>query len=243
MIAIFKKEVIHFFGSLTGLITIGVFLVVLGLIMWVLPDYSILQSQYATMDQLFSIAPVVFIFLVPAITMRTFAEEHASGNFEMLSTKPLTLIEIVTGKYLATLFLVVVVAIVPTVIYYYSLYQLGSPKGNIDSGEIAASYLALVLLSASFCAIGVFASSLTRNQIVAFLLGSFLCFFFHWTFFYLSRLEVFFGRWDDVVQKIGIDYHYLSMSRGVLDTRDLVYFISFSAIFLLATVLSISRRS
>ncbi|MDX1406804.1 MAG: ABC transporter permease [Saprospiraceae bacterium] len=242
MIAIFKKEIVHFFGSLTGLITIAVFLVVLGLIMWVLPDYSILQSQYATMDQLFSIAPVVFIFLVPAITMRTFAEEQATGNFEMLSTKPLTLFEIVAGKYFATLFLVII-AILPTLVYYYSLYQLGSPKGNIDSGEIAASYLALILLSGAFCAIGIFASSLTRNQIVAFLLGSFFCFFFHWTFFYLSRLEIFFGRWDDIVQKIGLDFHYLSLSRGVLDTRDLIYFISFPAIFLIATVLSISRRS
>ena len=182
MITIFKKEVVHFFGSLIGLMTIGVFLVILGLIMWVLPDYSILNSQYATMDQLFSIAPVVFIFLVPAITMRTFSEEQATGNFEMLATKPLTLFEIVAGKYFAALFLVVV-ALVPTLVYCYSLSELGSPKGNIDSGEIAASYLALVLLSGAFCAIGLFASSLTRNQIVAFLLGSFLCFFFHWVFF------------------------------------------------------------
>ena len=145
MLAILKKEIVHFFGSLIGLMTIAVFLLVLGLMMWVLPDYSILNYPYASMDQLFSIAPVIFIFLVPAITMRTLSDEFVTGNFEMLRTKPLTLFNIVFGKYLASL-LLVSLAILPTLIYYYSVYQLGSPKGNIDGGEIAGSYLALFFL-------------------------------------------------------------------------------------------------
>lgn len=239
--AIIRKEVIHFFGSLIGLMTIAVFLLVLGLMMWVLPDYSILSYPYATLDQLFTIAPAVFIFLVPAVTMRTFADEYVSGNFEMLRTKPLTLPQVVVGKFLASLILVAM-ALLPTMIYYYSVHQLGSPVGNIDGGEVAGSYLALFFLSACFCAIGIFASSLTRNQIVAFLLGSFLCFFCHWVFFYLSKLPVFFGRWDDMVQRIGIDHHYMSMSRGVIDTRDLIYFISFIAIFLILTILSTGKN-
>ncbi len=215
MLAILRKEIIHFFGSLIGVMTISVFLLVLGLMMWVLPDYSILNYPYATMDQLFSIAPMVFIFLVPAITMRTFADEFVSGNFEMLRTKPLTVTDVVLGKFFASL-LLVSLAILPTLVYYYSVYQLGSPIGNIDAGEITGSYMALFLLSACFCAIGILASAVTRNQIVAFLLGSFLCFFFHWVFFYLSKLPVFFGRWDDMVQRIGLDFHYTSMSRGVI---------------------------
>jgi len=240
MLAILKKEIIHFFGSLIGLMTIAVFLLVLGLMMWVLPDYSILNYPYASMDQLFMIAPAIFIFLVPAVTMRTFSDEYTSGNFEMLRTKPLTLFDIVIGKYLAAL-LLVSLALIPTLIYYYSVYQLGSPIGNIDGGEIAGSYLALFFLSACFCAIGILASSLTRNQIVAFLMGSFLCFFFHWVFYYLSKLPVFFGRWDDLVQQLGIDHHYLSMSRGVLDTRDVIYFVSFIGIFLILTMLVTGR--
>ena len=241
MLAVVRKEIIHFFGSLIGLMTIAVFLLVLGLMMWVLPDYSILNYPYATLDQLFTIAPAVFIFLVPAITMRTFADEFVTGNFEMLRTKPVTLASLVGGKFLAS-FLLVLLAILPTLVYYYSVYQLGSPKGNIDGGEIAGSYLALIFLSACFCAIGVFASSLTRNQIVAFLLGSFMCFFFHWVFFYLSKLPVFFGRWDDFVQRIGVDHHYVSMSRGVVDSRDLLYFLTFIGIFLILTIMSTGKR-
>ena len=241
MIAVYRKEIIAFFGSLIGLITIAVFLLVLGLMMWVLPDYSILNYQYATLVQLFTIAPVLFIFLVPAVTMRTMSDEYSSGNFEMLRTKPVRPLEIVAGKYLASLTLVIF-ALVPTVIYVYSIIQLGSPKGNIDTGEIIGAYVGLLGLTSIFVAIGVLASSLTNNQIVAFLLGSFLCFFFHWVFFYLSKLEVFFGKWDDLIQRIGIDYHYVSMSRGVIDSRDLIYFISVTALFLICTTWVISGR-
>lgn len=241
MIAVLRKEIVHFFGSLIGPMTICVFLVVLGLITWVLPEYSILNYPYATLDQLFTVAPAVFIFLVPAVTMRIFAEEHISGNFEMLRTKPLTLFQIVMGKFLAA-FLLVVLAVLPTLIYFYTVYELGAPRGNIDTGEIIASYMALLCLTAAFTSIGIFTSALSKNQIVAFLSASFLCFFFHWVFYYASRLPVFFGRFDDLVQRIGIDHHYLSMSRGVLDTRDVIYFLSFCGVFILLTLLAIGRE-
>ncbi len=241
MIAVMRKELIHFFGSLTGSITIAVFLLVTGLFMWVLPDFSILDSIYASMDQLFSLAPVIFIFLVPAITMRTFAEEHQTGNFEMLRTKPVTAAGLVLGKYIATLVLICV-ALLPTLIYYYSVYTLGSPEGNIDSGQVFGSYLGLLALASAFAALGIFASSVTKNQIVAFLAGCFLCFFFYWTFYYLSKLPVFFGKTDDFIQRLGIDYHYNSMSRGVLDTRDIFYFIAFGGIVLILTLMVIKRN-
>lgn len=241
MTAIFFKEINAFFSSLIGYIVIGVFLVIMGLVMWVFPDYSVIDGNYATLDTLFSMAPLIFMFLIPAVTMRSFAEERQSGAIELLVTRPVTDWQIVAGKFLACLVLVLF-ALLPTVLYYFSIYQLGAPKGNLDSGGILGSYIGLLFLASAFVAIGVFASSLTGNQIVAFVLATFLCFFTYLAFDYLSRLPVFFGKTDDIVQSFGIAYHYNSVSRGVLDTRDLTYFISISALFLAATVLSLGRR-
>jgi ABC-2 type transport system permease protein len=241
MTAIFFKEINAFFSSLIGYIVIGVFLVIMGLVMWVFPDYSVIDGNYATLDTLFSMAPLIFMFLIPAVTMRSFAEERQSGAIELLVTRPVTDWQIVAGKFLACLALVLF-ALLPTVLYYFSIYQLGAPKGNLDSGGILGSYIGLLFLASAFVAIGVFASSLTSNQIVAFVLATFLCFFTYLAFDYLSRLPVFFGKTDDIVQSFGIAYHYNSVSRGVLDTRDLTYFISISALFLAATVLSLGRR-
>lgn len=234
MWAIYRKEIFVFFSSLIGYISIGVFLLLLGLVMWVFPDYSILNSNYASLDQLFLIGPLVFMFLVPAVTMRSFAEEHQSGTIELLMTKPVSIWAVIGGKYLASLTLVAL-ALLPTLIYYYSIYQLGAPKGNIDSGQVLGSYIGLLLLGGCFVAVGLFSSALSKNQIVSFVIAIFVCFFSYWAFYYLSKLPVFFGRWDDVVERFGIDYHYESISRGVLDTRDLIYFISFIGIFLLMT--------
>ncbi len=241
MTAIFFKEINAFFSSLIGYIVIGVFLVIMGLVMWVFPDYSVIDGNYATLDTLFAMAPLIFMFLIPAVTMRSFAEERQSGAIELLVTRPVTDWQIVAGKFLACLVLVLF-ALLPTVLYYFSIYQLGAPKGNLDSGGILGSYIGLLFLASAFVAIGVFASSLTGNQIVAFVLATFLCFFTYLAFDYLSRLPVFFGKTDDIVQSFGIAYHYNSVSRGVLDTRDLTYFISISALFLAATVLSLGRR-
>lgn len=241
MLSIFQKEINSFFSSLIGYIVIGVFLVVLGLIMFVFADTSILSYNYATLDQLFGIAPMIFMFLIPAITMRSFAEEQQSGTIELLVTRPLNDLEIILGKFFACLGLVVF-AIIPTLVYYYTVYNLGSPQGNLDSGAIIGSYIGLVFLAATFVAIGLFASSLTQNQIIAFILATFLCFIFYWGFWFFSKLPGFVGKGDDIVQMIGIDYHYNSISRGVIDTRDVIYFLSLIGVFIMMTATSLERR-
>ena len=176
MFAIFNKEINSFFSSPIGYLVIGLFLVMMGLVMWVFPDSSVLDSGYASLDTLFSMAPIIFMFLIPAITMRMLAEENQSGTIELLVTRPISDWQIVNGKFLASLMLVVI-ALIPTVLYYFTVYQLGATKGNLDTGGIIGSYIGLLFLAGTFSAIGIFASSLTNNQIVAFILATFLCFF------------------------------------------------------------------
>lgn len=241
MLSIFKKEISQFFSSLIGYIVITFFLVIIGLFMWVFSDTSILEYNYATMEQLFVMAPMVFIFLIPAITMSSFAEERVSGTIEFLYTKPLTDREIVGGKFLAHLTLVLI-ALAPTLVYYYSIQQLGAPPGNLDNGEVIGSYIGLISLAAAFVAIGIFASSITQNQIVAFVLGAFLCFILYWGFDYLSRMTAFTGTLDDLLQKVGISYHYDNISKGAIDTRDLVYFTSVVVFFIYLTFTALTLR-
>jgi len=241
MLSIFRKEINAFFSSLIGYIVVGVFLVALGLVMFVFPDSSLLEYKYATLNQLFTVAPQIFMFLIPAVTMRSFAEEQQSGTIEILATRPITDLQIVLGKYGANIILVLF-ALLPTALYYYTVYQLGSPKGNLDSGAIIGSYIGLFLLAAVFVAIGIFASSITSSQIIAFILATFLCFIWHYGFFFFSKLPIFVGTVDDVVQMLGIDYHYESISRGVVDTRDLVYFFSVIIFFIALTLTALQRR-
>ena len=241
MLSIFRKEINTFFSSLIGYFVIGVFLIILGLMMFVFPDTSLLHYNYATLDQLFDLAPMIFLFLIPAITMRSFAEEIQNGTIELLATKPVKEINIILGKFFAC-WLLAAFAILPTVLYYYTVYQLGSPKGNLDGGAILGSYLGLLLLAGVFVAIGLFASAITNNQIVAFILATFLCFIFYSGFWYLSKLPIFVGKVDDVVQMLGIDYHYNSISRGVLDSRDIIYFLSVISFFVMLNLLSLERR-
>jgi ABC-2 type transport system permease protein len=241
MWSIYKKEINSFFSSLIGYIVVGVFLVFTGLMMFVFPDTSLLNYNYATLSQLFELAPLIFLFLIPAITMRSFAEENQNGTIELLVTKPLTDFHIVFGKFLACLTLVLF-ALIPTVLYYITVYQLGSPVGNLDSGAILGSYIGLLFLGGVFVAIGLFASSLANNQIVGFILATFLCFILYYGFFFFSKLPVFVGRVDDVVQMIGIDYHYASISRGVIDSRDVIYFVTLSGLFIFMTLTSLDRR-
>jgi len=241
MYSVFSKEINSFFSSLIAYIVISVFLISIGLFMWVFADTSVLDYNFATLDQLFSIAPLVFLFLIPAITMRSFAEEKAKGTIEFLYTKPLTNWDVVIGKFIAN-FTLVIFALLPTLIYYYSVYQLGSPIGNLDSGAIVGSYIGLFFLSGAFVAIGMFASTLTENQIVAFILGAFLCFFFHWAFTYIARMPIFTTTFDLFIQKLGINYHYTNISKGLVDTRDLVYFISVICVFLYATITVMENR-
>ena len=233
MYTIFSKDFTDFFNSLVAYITIGVFLIVTGLFLWVFPESSILEYGYASLESLFSIAPYIFMFLIPAITMRSLAEEKKEGTFELLVTRPLTDWQIVLGKYFAAL-LIIALALLPTLIYYISVYQLGIVKGNIDSGAVIGSYIGLFLLGACFTAIGIFASSVSKNQIIAFIIAVFLSFFAFSGLDSISQL-LSLQNYDTLMNGLGINEHYQSVGRGVLDTRDLIYFLSFAALFLLIT--------
>ena len=241
MYSVYRKEIISFLSSLIAYIVIIVFLMMVGLFMWVIPATSVLSYNYATLDQLFTIAPLVFLFLIPATTMRSFAEERQQGTIEFLYTKPISEVEIIVGKFLANLTLVLF-ALLPTLIYYYSVYQLGYPKGNLDSGGIIGSYIGLFFLAAVFVAIGIFASSVTSNQIVSFILAAFLCFFCFFAFGYLSNLPIFVGSIDYTIQKFGISYHYSALSKGVIDSRSIIYFISVIFFFIVLTMHSLKQR-
>ncbi|WP_316759232.1 gliding motility-associated ABC transporter permease subunit GldF [Pedobacter aquatilis] len=236
MYAVFKRELFGFLNSMVAYVTIGVFLAVSGLLLWFFPDTSLLDYGYAELNGFFSLVPYLFMFLIPAITMRSFAEERREGTYELLITKPITLWQIVIAKYLACLVLVLL-ALIPTLVYYYSISKLGLPEGNIDSGAVIGSYIGLFLLGSAFTSIGVFASALTKNQIIAFAISAALCAFAFLGFDYSSQL-LSMQSFETTIASFGINQHYQSISRGVLDTRDLVYFISFSTVFLLFTKLA-----
>jgi len=238
---IFSKEIRSFFSSLIGYMAVGVFLLLLGLMVWVFPDYSILEYGFAGLDEFFELTPVVFLFLIPAITMRAFAEEWQNGTYELLVTRPVTLWDIIGGKFLAAWFLVFL-ALLPTGFYWYTVHELGSPSGNMDMGATLGSYFGLLLLGGVFVAVGLFSSAWTSNQIVAFLLGALMSFLLFWGFLYISKVAVFVGRLDDLIQQLGIDYHYRSISRGVIDSRDLLFFLSLTAAFLWGTAHVIQQK-
>mgnify|MGYP000897747016 CR=1 FL=1 len=240
MIRIFYKELNGFLNSLIAYIVIGVFLVGIGMLMWVFPETAVLDYGYADMDTLFSLGPYVFIFLIPAITMRSFAEERKMGTMEFLLTKPLTEWNIILGKFFAG-FCLVLVAVAPTLIYYYSVSLLGEPAGNIDTPGVIGSYIGLILLGGVFCSIGIFASSITPNQIVSFITAAFLCLIFYSGFDSFSSL-VAEGTLALQIRQLGILAHYDSMSRGLIDSRDLFYFISLTGLTLLLTKTVLSSR-
>jgi ABC-2 type transport system permease protein len=238
---ILAKEFNSFLNSLIAYIVIGVFLIVTGLLLWFFPDTSLLDYGYADLSVFFSSVPYILMFLIPAIAMRSFAEEQRTGTLELLLTKPLSDWDIVVGKFLAV-WLLVVVALLPTVIYYVSLYQLGSPPGNIDTAGVVGSYLGLLLLAAAFCSIGVMASSLTSNQIVAFLVGAFLCFILYDGFNNLADINTW-TEFSFVIKRVGMVYHYDALRRGVIDSRDVIYFLSLVFILLLFTRTTLASRS
>lgn len=241
MVVLYWKEVKGFLNSLLGYIVISVFLLVNGLFLWVFPiETNILDFGYASIDGLFQVAPFVFLFLIPAITMRFFAEEKKSGTIELLMTRPLTDIQVILAKYFAGLTLVII-SIIPTLVYFFSVYQLGFPRGNIDMGGMWGSYLGLLFLGASFVSIGLFASSITENQIISFILGIILCGFIYIGFDFIYNLDLF-GNLDLLVKTLGINAHYAAISRGVVDTRDLIYFLSVIVLFILLTKTSIESR-
>lgn len=240
MFAILQKEIYSFLNSMIAYLVIGVFLVAIGLFMWVFPETSVLEYGYADMQTLFSMAPWLFLFLIPAITMRSFSEEKKAGTMELLLTKPLTDTQLILGKYFACLFLAVL-ALLPTGLYYYSVYALGNPAGNIDSAAVAGSCIGLLFLAAIFTAIGIFASAITDNQIVSFLVAVIGCFLIYAGFDYLATVDV----WGDLAQFIsylGISYHYESLSKGLIDSRDLLYFLTVIIVMILGTKLVLESR-
>jgi len=241
MFTLFKKEINGFFSSITGYIVIIVFLVVNSLFLWVFPgSNNILDGGYATLDPLFTIAPWIFLFLVPAVTMRMFADEKRLGTIELLLTRPLSDFQIIFAKYLAALVLVLF-SLLPTLIYFYSVYHLGNPVGNIDTGGTWGSYIGLFFLAAIYVSIGVLSSSFTDNQIVAFIIGMLLSFVAYIGFDFMSGLPVFYSI-EAFIINLGINEHYKSMSRGVIDSRDVIYFVSVIAFFLLVTKTILQSR-
>ncbi len=241
MIALLKKEINEFFSTITGYIVIIVFLLAIGLFMWVFPGQNnVFDSGYATLDSLFTLAPWIFLFLVPAVTMRMISDEKKQGTMELLLTRPITDLQIVLAKYLAAVVLLII-SLLPTLIYYYSVYQLGNPVGNIDSAGTIGSYIGLFFLVAIYAAIGIFTSSLTSNQIIAFILAMLLSFIFFMGFDFLSSMWIF-SSIDTTVSELGINAHYKSMSRGVIDTRDIVYFLSVIILFVFLTKTIVQSR-
>lgn len=240
MLSICKKELHQFFSNLTGYIAILLFLLVNGLFLFVLKDSNLFDFGYATLDKFFELAPWVLIFLVPAITMRSLSEEIRSGTFEILRTKPITCRQIVLGKYLSIL-LVLLFVIVPTFIYILTIKNL-SAVGSIDGGGIAGSYIGLFLLAAVFAAISLCCSSFTGNAVVAFLISAFACLLLYFGFNAVSKLPGFQGRADYYIEMLGIDFHYRSISRGVMDSRDMIYFASIILLFLLITVRTLQKK-
>ena len=240
MWSICKKELNQFFSSLTGYIAIILFLLINGIFLFVLSDSSIFEFGYASLDKFFELAPWVLMFLVPAITMRSLSEEFRAGTFEILKTKPLSSWQIVSGKYFSIL-IVLLLAILPTIIYIITIKAL-SAQGGIDGGGILGSYIGLFFLVAVFAAIGLCCSSFTNNAVVAFLISAFSCLILYFGFNALSKLPFFSSGSDYYIEMLGIDFHYRSISRGVLDSKDLVYFISMIFVFLLTTVKNLHKK-
>ncbi len=241
MYSLFVKEIKVFLHSTIGYVVMGVFLCLTGLFLWVFPmSYNILDRGYADLSSLFSLAPIVFLLLVPAITMRSFAEEKRVGTMEILLTMPLSDWQIILAKYFASLVLVFI-SIFPTLIYVFTIYLLGYPQGNVDMGAMWGSYLGLLFLGAGFAAIGMFCSLLTDSQIISFILAVLLCFVVWLGFDFIYSFNIF-GHVGLIIKYFGIEHHYASISRGVIDTRDIIYFISVIVLFLMLSRLKMQSR-
>ncbi|MGQ1947781.1 gliding motility-associated ABC transporter permease subunit GldF [Geofilum sp. OHC36d9] len=241
MFALYRKEVVLFFSTITGYLVAGLFLLLTALFLWVLPgDLNIPQGGYAVLDSFFWLAPWLYLFFIPAVTMRLLAEEKRSGTMELLLTHPLSDWHIIFAKFLAG-FTVVGVSLIPTLVYFFSVYHMAQPLGNVDMGAIWGSYIGLFLLAAVYTAIGLFTSSLTSNQIVAFLLAALVSFVLYTGFQTVAQISLM-KPVGSLLVNMGIDEHYSSISRGVVDSRDIIYFLSVIALFLSFTRIVIARR-
>lgn len=237
MLAILKKEINSFFASPIGYLVIAIFLLLNGLFLWVFKgEFNILDNGFADLSTFFLLAPWILIFLIPAVTMRSFSDEKKQGTLELLLTKPISTLQLVLGKYFGA-FLLILIALIPTLLYVYTVYQLGNPLGNLDFGSTLGSYFGLLFLVAAYTAIGVFASTISDNQIVAFIVAVFLCLFFYIGFEGIADVIS-----SNTVEQLGMNAHYKSMSRGVLDTRDLIYFLSVTILFIALTKFNIKKQ-
>ncbi len=236
MKSIVLREIKSFFGSPIGYLVIAVFLIGNGLFLWVFEgEYNILNSGFADLSPFFTLAPWILIFLIPAVTMRSFSDEKKQGTLELLLTKPLSIWQIVNGKFLGSI-LLIIMAIIPTLIYVKVVSSLGTPEGNIDMGSTIGSYFGLLFLISAYSAIGIFTSTLSENQIVAFIVAVFLCFFFYFGF---EKLATIVPDLRSFISAFGMQDHFKSMSRGVIDTRDVLYFASITLLFLSITVFNL----
>jgi ABC-2 type transport system permease protein len=242
MRSIFIKEINSFFSSIVGYVALLVFLIACSLFLWIIPEYSILEYGYASMERFFAIAPWLLLLLVPAVTMRSFADEFRTGTIEWLSTKPVTDLDIILGKYLATLALIVF-ALLPTMIYVYTIGNLSFPDIGLDASAIIGSYIGLFFLAATFGAVGIFCSSLTANQVVGFLISLLACYLLYTGFEQLSKLPKFSEGIDYYLSMVGMEFHYNSISRGLIDSRDVVYFLSVIILFVSLTRFSLNSRT
>jgi ABC-2 type transport system permease protein len=242
MLSILRKEITGFFSSLTGYIVIIVFLFANSLIMWIMPgQWNVLDSGYAGLDTLFIISPWLFLFLVPAVTMRMFAEEKRLGTLELLLSRPLSEGSVIYGKFFAAVALVLI-SLLPCIVFFISVWILGETPGNLDHGGTAGSFIGLFFLAAIYTSIGLFASSITDNQVIAFILAIVLCFFLWTGFDYLSTMPLL-SKADEFIVRLGINDHYRSLSRGVIDSRDIAYYIFVVILFNEATRVSLLSRN
>lgn len=240
MLNIFGKELAEYLSSLIAYIVIAVFLTTLGLLMWVFPETNVLDYGYADMSTLFTMGPFVLIFLIPAITMKSFADELKTGSFEILVVKPVSIFQIVGGKFLAA-WVISVIAIIPTFTYYFSIANLASPRGNIDTAGITGSYVGLFILTAVFTAIGIFSSTLTKNQVVSFVIAAFLSFLLYSGLNSLANINVW-SSLSPVLTYLSVETHYASLGRGVIDSRDIIYLLSLSGLILFLASLNLKRH-
>ncbi|GEQ87176.1 gliding motility-associated ABC transporter permease subunit GldF [Patiriisocius marinistellae] len=232
MLALVKKEITNFFSGPIGYLVIGVFLLINGLFLWVFQgNYNILDSTFADLAPFFELAPWVLLFLIPAVTMRAFSDEIKLGTLELLVTKPISLKNIVLGKYFGAV-LLIIIALIPTLLYVYAISNLGNPAGNFDLGSTIGSYIGLLFLILAYTSIGIFASTLSSNQIVAFIVAVLLCFIFYYGFDAIAQLI----PSSSLIEQFGMKNHFDSVARGVLDTRDIIYFLSVTFLFLGFTV-------
>jgi ABC-2 type transport system permease protein len=239
MKSLFLKEINAFFGSLLGYLVLALFLIALGLIVWVFPETSVLEYGYADLEALFAYTPYVFTFLVPALSMRAISEERKTGTWELLRTSPLSLVQIVLAKYLALVTLVWL-AVLPTILYLFSIIQLGDPIGNVDQASFMGSWLGLLGIGAVFAAVGLVASALTSQQVVAFVLGVFMCFVLYFGFSAIADLQL--GLWSYWAEELSLSYHYINLSRGVVDSGDVFFLVGMIWFFLGSSVLILKNK-